>query len=531
MSFITFGRLSILTAMLLGLAGPALAQTTEPGTRRVAVSIDYVSTDGLYLGVGSDGGAAVGDTIPVFADSIAGEALGRIVLLSVTRRRSVARPLEATSLEAGRTVFLEIPVVAGAPSTSVVAAAPTPVVPRSAAPSADAGARLTGRSSFDLAVRETRTSWSGDLSGESVRRFATPTTRLSLVASNLPGGLMIRANVRAAYRYDEITAGPPPLSVRAYELAVSRELDAVPVQILLGRFANPYESYSAYWDGVAIRVGFEAGPGIGVVAGFEPHLQDEGFSTTLPKLTAFADYAVRAGAWRYDTDVSLHFMRPGSTLDLAFAGWSQRASLGPLDLSQRLRLHQGDDRRWSVADARMRAVLRVAEPFRLRASYGRLSTAIPLGVPTADTLMITPAPMREEASAGIELGGPRGGVWADVGGTRREGWGRGISLSTGVRWAWRSSRVGLGAQRWSGGGTRTLSAAPTFEMIRGSLSWRTSYRLYRADTAFGSTVTHTVGSEVGFALARKLHLTVGGERQWGERLTGTRLHLGVWRAF
>jgi len=511
----------------------ASAQATLPDAQRVSASLDYVSADGLYLGVGSDVGAVAGDTLRVFADSIAGEPLGRIVLVSVTRRRSVARPLDRTLLEAGTSVFLELHFREEDPVEAVAAAPQTPDAP-SHAPSpsrSHAGARLTGRLSVDLDARETRTSWSGDLSGERVRRFASPTTRLSFVASDLPGGISVRANMRGAYRYDELTSGPRPLTVRAYELAVVRDLDAVPVQLMLGRFANPFESYSAYWDGVLIRIGSDAGPGIGVVAGFEPHLEDEGFSTALPKLTAFADYAVRAGAWRYDTDVSIHFFRPDDAFDLTSAGWSQRLTLGRLDLAQRLRLGQANGGGWSVADARVRAGLDLVGPLRLRASYGRMRTALPLASLTADTLLITPGPIREEASLGFELGGRRGAVSVDAGGTRRDGSRPGLALSTSVRWGWRAGRVSLGGHRWSGGGSEALSLAPGLEILTGPLSWRASYRFYRTDSALASFSTQAAGAEIGFAFSRALHITMGGERQWGERMSGTRVHLGVWRAF
>jgi len=537
---LTVSRISIppLTALLAVAAftadaRPALAQAVDANTQRVGASIDYVSTDGLYLGIGSDSGAVAGDTVRVFADSIAGEPLGRIVLVSVTRRRSVARPLDPTSLEAGISVFLELPVRGGDPSDAVLASAPPPnVASRARSPSRDeTGARLTGRFSLDLDARETRTSWSGDLSGESVRRFATPTTRLSLVASDLPGGITVRANLRGAYRYDEITGGPRPLTVRAYELAVVRTFAAVPVRIMLGRFANPYESYSAYWDGALIRVGGDVGAGLGVVAGFEPHLQDEGFSTALPKLTAFADYAARGNGWRYDSDVSIHFMRPSSTLDLRSAGWSQRLSLGPLDLAQRLRSSRADDGSWSIADARLRAALDVVGPLRLRVSYGRLRSATPLASLGTDSVSAPLGPVREEASVGFELGGPRRAVSVDAGGTSRDGSSPGLLLSASARWAWRTGRVGLGAQRWSGGRAETLSVAPTFDVIRGPLSWRTNYRFYATDTPLGTLSTHSIGTDLGLAVARTLHVTIGGERQWGERLSGTRIHVGVWRAF
>ena len=119
----------------------------------------------------------------------------------------------------------------------------------------------------------------------------------------------------------------------------------------------------------------------------------------------------------------------------------------------------------------------------------------------------------------------------DAGGTRRDASSPGLSLSAGARLGWRTGRVGLGAQWWSRGGAEVLSLAPSLDVDTGPLSWRASYRFYGTDTALGAVTTQSADVELGFAVAGVLHLTLGGERQWGERLRGTRLRIGLWRAF
>ena len=49
------------------------------------------------------------------------------------------------------------------------------------------------------------------------------------------------------------------------------------------------------------------------------------FAKLVAKLTAFADYAYRGANWRYDTDMSVHALRPEAGEDRLYAGWSQRA--------------------------------------------------------------------------------------------------------------------------------------------------------------------------------------------------------------
>jgi hypothetical protein len=390
---------------------------------------------------------------------------------------------------------------------------------------------LSGRVSVDLDARETRTSWSGELFGEAVRRFATPTTRLSLLASGLPGNVTMRVNLRASYRYDELTDGPAPLSVRAYELAAVRSFDALPLQIMLGRFASPYESYSAYWDGALVRIGGDTGPGIGVAAGFEPRLHDEGFSTALPKLTAFADFAVHGRSWRYDTDLSAHWFRRDAVLDVRSAGWSQRLSLGPFDLAQRLRVNRGNSGGWSIGDARVRAAVDVFGPLRLRATYGRLRAVPGVVREWTDTVALDAGPVREEASVGVEIDGRRAAMSLDAGGMRHDGGSPGSSLSMSARLRWDGGGVGLSGRRWSRAGTETWSLTPSLDAAIGGMSWRVSYRFYRTDTAASTLTTHAAGGDVRFVLARALHFTVGGDRQWGGSLSGARVHFGVWRGF
>lgn len=527
-------RMAVLVvAAAAGLATPVLAQDAAP--TRVPVTIDYVSADGLYLTVGADQGANLGDTLAVFADSLSTASIGRLVLTSVTRRRSVARILDSSlDLERGEVFFAELrapPATASAP-TETSPAAPRDAQRTAGVREARTGARLSGRLALDFDARATRTSWSGDLFGETHRTFATPTTRLSLTASELPGGFTVRANLRASYRYDALRSGPPPVSMRAYELSATKEFESLPLVLMMGRFTNPYERYSAYWDGVLIRVGGTSGLGVGAVAGFEPALHNERFSGALPKVTGFADYSARGGAWRYDTDVSVHLVRPTEGVDRSHAGWSQRITLGPVDVAQRLRLDGGlDGRAWSVGDIRLRAGLAVGGPVRLRGTYGRSRTT---RVPASAVIGIGDLPLgpvREERTVGMDVRGRRASVSMDAGRTWRDGSNAGFSLSGTAGLRVGGGGIRLAGQRWSRGAAQSLSLAPSIDANVAGLEWRTGYRYYRTDGGLGAIMSHAVEAQVGFDLANGFHLGVRAQRQWGRNLGGTGLHLGIWRSF
>ena len=212
---------------------------------RVAATVDYVGADGVYLTVGSEQGAARGDTLDVFADSLASQPVGRVVLTSVTRRRSVALALPGTRrLAVGDAVFLPL-VLPSAVASGPVPPAAAPASTTAAAPlrttASATGADLSGRLSLDFDARETHTTWGGDLFGESRRRFATPTTRLSLQAGRLPGGFVLSANLRASYRYDDLRVGPPPLSIRASKEAID-QIVGDPARVDRARFEAMYRA-------------------------------------------------------------------------------------------------------------------------------------------------------------------------------------------------------------------------------------------------------------------------------------------------
>jgi hypothetical protein len=494
---------------------------------RTPVVVDYVGVEGVYIAIGTEDGLAAGDTLDVFAGLEANLPTGRLVLVSVTRRRSVARSVvpgfEAT---AGEVIYLDL---------GVVAARPEPTPPQRQRPSApEAGvpataprpSSISGRLSLDVDLRETRTSWTGELFGDTRRRFATPTTRLSMTARDLPGGLEIRTSLRASYRYADQPFAAPATSVRAYELSVVKRFDEAPLELRLGRFRNPYEGFGSYWDGALVRVGRRMGPGIGLVAGFEPNRSNEGFSSEIPKVAGFADFAARGRGWRYDTDVSMHLSRPDGFAKRRHVGWNQRFTLGRLSLSHRLRYDAtADTIGWHLSELRIRSGLRLGGPVRLRGTYDRArpGALAPFGSPGSS--------VREEASAGVALFGNVGSMGLDVGSMRwgDDEWGRSIAGSVSARA--RGALISVATRYWTRSESRSVSVHPSVGFALGAVRLRLGYGRYDTESLGRALATHSADVQASTEVGRTVSVRVRAQRQWGEQLRGTRIALGLWRSF
>ena len=533
MTFRVGGTAAAMVAGVLSLGAPLQAQ--NPSATRSAVTVDYVGVDGIYLPVGADQGLVLGDTVAVFGDAGGAQALGHIVLSSVTRRRSVGQPVEASlAIARGDVIYFGLAettvATPAAPGPSGPSVRATPLTPR-AGPAEPSGPRVSGHFAVDVDARETRTSWSGDLFGETTRRFATPTSRLSLTVADLPGGLTIRTNVRAAYRYDDLPVGPPPVSVRAYEAVVTKSFSVA--EVMLGRFSNPYESYSAYWDGLLLRVGRERGPGIGVVAGYEPSLYNERPSTALPKITGFADLALRGSGWRYRTDVSVHYLRPSDGSKWSYAGWTQRVSIGPLDFSQRLRLDGGiDGRSLEIGDLRLRARLELAGTLGVHGGYGRTgSSALPPGV-RGDALTLPYWLVeREEISAGLDVSRGAGSLWIDAGQSTRVDQAPGRFVSGNAALPLAGSQLLLSGRYWRRDAQSSVGASPALAFGLMGMRLRLAYRFYHTDSGLDDITTHAVGLHTAWSVGRSIGLTAGAEHQWGSNLAADRVSLGFSRSF
>jgi len=524
------GRVLRMLVLGVGLGIPSVAAPVSgQQPTRTLVTVDYVGVEGVYLPIGTDQGVSVRDTLVAYASATADAPGARLSVLSVSRRRSVAALLPgAMELERGGTIYIVLRSADDAaqtdprtdmPNALHVADAPAP------AAAGPAGPRVRGRMGLELDARESRTSWTGSSFGDTRRRLASSVGRLAFTASELPGAITVRGNLRAAYRYGETFAAVPAVSLRAYELSASRRFESVPMEVRVGRFYNPYERFSSYWDGVLMRAGGRAF-GVGAAAGLEPSRSDEGFSTDLPKATAFADLRLEGSTWRYASDVSFHRLRGGSGYRRTFAGWSQSVRIGPLALTSDLRVDRPfGESPLTVGRLRMRGAVDVWGPLTLEAGFSRRRSGL-----AGDTL-VTGAPVRDERSVGLSMRHASGGLsmegtvmrWGDA----PEGRSVAASLDqrTGRAWLRASGRL------WARDDLRSLSLGPSAGGTIGPVDVQLSYRLYRTTRSREELSSHAVDLRLAFPLIDNLRTTVAGHQQWGTSLGGTRLQLGLWRAF
>ena len=498
--------------------------------------VEQVAGATLYLNAGTDAGIGTGDTVTVAPDSL-GSAAGRLVVVSSTGSRSVLTfAADPFPLTRGQTLFvtpLQV-VVAHVEREESASAAPRASQPggreAGARQSPGAGPTARGRISLDLdATRSTARYGSGDEQAVD-RVFATPALRFRTRVSDLPGGLQLSANTRFSYRYTDSGFPSTPTSVRVYELSLLKSFRNTPLEFRAGRFYNPYESYSGYWDGLLARVGTRTA-GVGVVLGFQPDRWNQGPSTNLPKLSVFGDARLRSGRTRYEIDVSAHRVQPNNGLFRhTFLGLSQHLRVGTFRLSQDLQVDEDPlEGGWDITRLQLSAGVDVHEKVELRANISRHRP-----YRLWDTLTVISYP-RDQAGAGLTVRVPGGGaVGADVAVNRDLDEQIGRSYSSFFRFP-RGGPLGLGingsARYWEGVGYRVLSLSPGLTRSFGSTRAQLSYRFYRSEYDDREFLTHTVEGGVSLFLGQGLRYSLQASSQWSADLFSSRVYTGLSKNF
>ena len=392
--------------LLALLAGRAPAQE-----RRVPVAVDYLAGSDVYVALGSRAGLAEGDTLAAYPGA-SGERRGMLLARVVTVRRTVLSFVGARfDVAVGDTLWLGLlrppPVEAkaprGEPQTEQGRHAVTDA-PRSPARTGQAP-QLDGQLALELDALQTT------LAAGDARHYTTPTFRLHAMASDLPGGLRMAANLRAS-RWPA-PGGHSAVVLRAYEANIEKTFATLPLRLQAGRFSTPLEPYGGYWDGLLARVGGERF-GIGAATGFLPRRADEGFSTDVVRASAFADYHARGDALRYDAVLGLHALRPRDAFaDQTFVGLSQRLRWRELLLSQSLQIDREVDGSWLVSGVQLAAALPISRGLVARTGLSRFRPA------ELDGESPLPTFQRDRGSFGLGWYGGWLSLNADVTATRR----------------------------------------------------------------------------------------------------------------
>lgn len=519
-------------ALFLFLLGYGLIGQPAAGQERLSVVVEYIAGTNIYLSAGTDAGIAVNDTLRVYGES-ADEEVGLLFVMSSTRERSMVtfagdpfpvtrgsvlqialRPKATTGSRSGRTVDASL-------ADSRVTRPPNHANQRSP--------RVSGRLSIDVNVLDSTTKPGGDQSAAVSRRFTTPSVRLRMRIAQLPGGLTLNTNFRAASRFASGGGIEPTQSLRIYQASLEKSFQNVPVQMRVGRFYNPFETFSGYWDGLLLHVGGE-GLGAGVAAGFQPYLTNEDFRTDVPKYSAYINYRKSSGAVRYYADLSGHKLQPkDALLGRTYIGLSQRLYWNRFSVSQRLQVDQNPlNDRWTVTQLDVRSSIPMGRNLSLLGRYSLRESSV--AAPAEDPIPAS----RERATVGFAYYLFSGNIGADVTANRWDS--SDISLTYASYFNFpRTPLLDLGfraaASYWKRGNLTTLYLSPGIRRSFGRLQSELSYQRYSTEGSSDTVVSEALEMFLTFPIARKLFYTLQGRGQWGDVLNSSSLYTGIWLSF
>jgi hypothetical protein len=401
--------------------------------------------------------------------------------------------------------------------------------------SASRSTNLSGRLSVDINVLESTTQL-GETQPPIERLYTTPSVRLRTTVNELPWGFDFTTNLRATSFMSNNEAVQPTQSLRVYQASIGKSFRSVPLQFQLGRFYNPYETFSGYWDGLVVHVG-RSGLGAGFAVGFQPNRGNEDFSTDLPKYGAFIDYQYSGGSVRYYADLSYNELRPSNgLLGHRFVGLSQRFQWNRFGLSQRLRVDRnaGTDK-WELTQLEVRTTLPLGRRLTALVGYSYWRSLFFLGTTTPEvTELAATAYERERGSFGLSYSMWSGTIGADVTMNRLEG--DEISYTYGSHFSFpRTPLLGFGlfgsANYWERGTAKTLYLTPGITRSFGRLESRLSYSRYSFTNGPSTLITHTFDMSLTFPVTRRWYLLVQGRAQRSPTLNSNSVYSGLWLSF
>jgi len=312
-----------------------------------------------------------------------------------------------------------------------------------------------------------------------------------------------------------------------YSASVEKRFTDLPLHIRGGRFYNRYESYSGYWDGAMLRVGGRRA-GVGVVAGFQPDRWNQGLTTDLPKLSAFADFSARGDGVSYAGDVSAHRVQPQNGLpDHTFVGLSQRVRFDRFRFSQDLQVDRNPEGGgWEVTRLYLNGSVRVSDRVDLRASLARRRT-----YRLWDSVSVIDF-ARDRLTFGLNVRAGPATLGGDAAAIRSEDGQVGPALTA------RVFVPGVGplgftasASYWKGEDYEVVSVLPGFAFTLGRARIDAGYRYYRSDYDSGGLLTHSVRGGVSLGLSRGFRYRLTALTQWGDGLRSNRVYSGISKSF
>lgn len=492
------------------------------------VAVHYIAGANVYLGAGADAGIQPGDTLEARRLSN-GETLGTLLVISTSSTRSVVAFTGAPRSLTRGDILAVVVRKGAAPPGPAPAMAEVPTAASARTERRRESAQVAGRFSLDVDGTRTVTTGLGLSPEEVVRQFGTTSAGLWLRARRLPGGFEANTNLRSSYRASSAGVVDPTTLVEVYEASLAKDFRSFPLQLRVGRFYNPYETFSGYWDGLLVHAGRD-GLGMGAIVGYEPERGNGGFSQTYPKASAFLNLRRYGRGTGYRTDVSVHRVFAGDSVpDHTYAGWSQDIRIGRVSVSHSLQVDRNPESdRWVVSRLLTRMTLRVGDGGALYAGYARRSPYL-LGPSTSVFSHV-----RDHLSGGATLWLGGGSLGVDVSTSQQDG------LPT--YWAYNASAMVLRSPLWGLGWSvnatywreeqrHGLLLSPTVSRRVGLGDVRLRYQYYRTDTMDRPETSHSVDLGTTFPLGPRTQATLRGQFRTGDYLSSTGLYAGLSYAF
>ena len=524
---------------VLALAGflPMQVQAQEI---RVDAVVEFIAGENIYLNIGTDEGIAETDTLFALRDN---QVLGALRVVGLTASRTVTTfagaPFAVTRGDA-----LTIVVQTGfRPTEEIADDQPTDPVDTperrsvfeggrtgTQLPPVEEGIRITGRLSvsMDLLNADTeglRSSFTRE------RTYRIPVINLRTRIEELPAGLRINLNARYAHRNNESRLGiNPENALRIYQLNVERLTLDSPFQARLGRFFNPAESFSGFWDGLNLAYVPDTGFGAGVLGGFQPLRANEDFTTDMPKYTVFGSYAYRSddGSQRYNANLSFHQVFPESPLSThTFFGLVHTYNLGRMRIRNFVQLDQNPaNDEWTVTRLQAYGSIPLSTNLTFRSRY---ILRRPYQVLLTDNII---GYQRERVSGGLTLRALSGSFSADIATNTSDIDARSYTYSGFVAFpALTDLRIGFNTMVhfWDrDDGADVLFVAPTLSRQFNRIYTQLQYQYQKSNFDVIEATNHALEWSFNVPLGARVRSSIRLQSRWGDATSTFRVYTTLW---
>ena len=509
---------------------------------RIDALVELVAGQNIYLNVGQEAGINETDSLMAYRD---GQQLGMLRIVGVTATRTVATfagtpfPVtrgDALSIEILSGVQVEQPVAETLPDTMATEPARQSVFEGGRTgvqlPPVEEGIRVTGRLSLSLDLHSSETN--GLISNFSRDRiYRIPVVNLRASVEELPGNLRFNINTRYANRYNDNTRlGISPLNaLRVYQLNVEYDTPDTPFEARLGRFFNPAETFSGYWDGLGLSYMPDTGFGAGVLGGFQPTRANEDFVTDFPKYSAFGSYSFRSndGATRYNANVSFHQVFPDAS-ELSthtFLGFTHTLNTKQFRLRNLVQVDQDPfSDSWKISRLQVYGIVPINQSLSLRARYlARRPYNLLL---TNDVFGYK----RERVSGGFSVRAFTGIFSADVALNTSDIIERNLTY-TGFASIPQTNILDLGVSTsvhyWRrDDGADVLYIAPAISRYFGRTLAQLQYNFQQSNFDVIETSNHTMEGVLNFPIGNRIRTSIRLQSRWGDFNNMFRVYTTLW---